>query len=329
MKIIIPGGSGHLGALLAREYHARGHEVVVLSRNPIEAPWRTVAWKTHSLVTWPREFDGADVVINLAGRSVNCRYTAKNRREIVQSRVDSTRAVGAAIAQAKHPPRLWLQAGTATIYAHRYDAPNDELSGIIDTGEGAPDTWRFSLDVAKAWEDAVHRSVTPHTRKVILRTAMVMGPERDGVFDVLAGLARRGLGGRMGDGRQYVSWIHEQDFVRAIDWIIEHEELAGAINLCAPRPLPNVEFMRELRRAIGVRAGLPAAKWMLELGAVFMRTETELILKSRHVIPTRLLQTGFVFQYPKWKKAVVDLAERWQQGSEFRVHAAPTPQTPA
>lgn len=314
MKIVIPGGSGHIGTLLAREFHARGHEVVVLSRNPADAPWRTVAWKTHAFVGWAKELDGADVVINLAGRSVNCRYSAKHRQEIVQSRVDSTRAVGTAIARAKHPPRLWLQAATSTIYAHRFDAPNDELSGIVGGDDAdAPDTWRFSYEVAWAWEDTMQRAVTPHTRRVILRTSMVMSPDRGGVFDVLARLARRGLGGRMGDGRQYVSWIHERDFVRAIDWLIEHEELEGAINLTAPRPLPNAEFMHELRTAFGLRLALPASRWMLEVGAFFMRTETELILKSRRVIPTRLLASGFVFEFPKWKKAVEDLAARWRE----------------
>lgn len=167
----------------------------------------------------------------------------------------------------------------------------------------------------------MHRAVTPHTRRVILRTSMVMDPERGGVFDVLAGLARRGLGGRMGNGRQYVSWIHERDFVRAIDWLIEHEELEGAVNLTAPRPLPNAEFMRDLRTAFGLRFALPASRWMLEVGAFFMRTETELILKSRRVIPTRLLASGFVFQFPKWKKAVEDLAARWREDATATTRA--------
>jgi uncharacterized protein (TIGR01777 family) len=257
--------------------------------------------------------DGANVVVNLAGRSVNCRYNAENRRLIKESRVDSTRVVGQAIAQARQPPPVWLQMSTATIYAHRFDAANDEASGIMGGLEpDTPDTWRFSIEVATAWEQALDGAVTPHTRKVKLRSAMVMSPDRGGVFDVLLGLVRRGLGGTAGNGRQYVSWIHGQDFVRAIDWLIEHD-LEGPVNLAAPNPVPNAEFMRALRQAWGSRFGLPAARWMLEVGAVFMRTETELVLKSRRVVPGRLLQAGFTFDFPDWPAAALDLCARWRE----------------
>jgi hypothetical protein len=314
MRIVIPGGSGQVGALLARRFHARGDTVLVLSRAPRDAPWRCAPWDGRSLGAWARELDGADVVINLAGRSVNCRYTDANRREILVSRVESTRAVGAAIAAAERPPRVWLQASTATIYAHRYDAPNDEATGVLGGGEpGAPDTWRFSIEVATAWERALEEAGTPATRKVALRSAMTMSPDAGGIFDTLLGLVRRGLGGTAGDGRQYVSWIHEADFVRAIDWIIAHDDVAGAINLAAPGPLPNAEFMRVLRRAWGARLGLPASRWMLGLGAAFMRTETELILKSRRVVPGRLLAGGFAFEFPEWPAAAEDLCRRWRE----------------
>jgi uncharacterized protein (TIGR01777 family) len=275
-----------------------------------------VDWNGQTVEQWADEMEAADAVINLAGRSVNCRYTPRHRREITESRVRSTRAVGAAIAHATRPPRVWLQASTATIYAHRYDAPNDEATGTIGGGEPeAPDTWRFSIDVAKAWEAAAEECETPTTRKVLMRSAMTMSANRGGIFDVLLGLVRRGLGGTAGDGRQYVSWIHERDFVRAVYWLIEHEELEGPMNLAAPNPLPNGEFMRDLRQAWGAKFefGLPSPAWMLEIGAVFLRTETELILKSRRVVPGRLLADGFTFEFPTWPAAAADLCRRWRE----------------
>jgi uncharacterized protein (TIGR01777 family) len=313
MKIVIPGGTGQVGTLLARAFVADGHEVVVLSRNPGKGPWRSVPWDATTVGAWATDIDGADAVINLAGHSVNCRYHAENRRLILQSRIDSTRAVGQAIAGAARPPRVWLQASTATIYAHRYDAPNDEASGILGGSEAdVPDTWRFSIDVARSWEQAANEAVVPHTRKVLLRAAMTMSPDRGGVFDVLLRLVRWRLGGTSGDGRQYVSWIHERDFLRAVYWLIDHAELEGPVNLAAPNPVPNAEFMRALRAASGVRLGLRAARWMLAIGAFFLRTETELVLKSRRVVPGRLLQSGFVFQFPTWPEAASDLCRRWR-----------------
>jgi uncharacterized protein (TIGR01777 family) len=314
MKIVIPGGTGQVGTILARAFHAGGHEVLVLSRNPVGAPWRVVPWDAEYAGPWAAEFEGADAVINLAGRSVNCRYTPENRRSIVESRVRSTRAVGAAIARAANPPRVWLQMNTATIYAHRYDAPNDEESGIIGGSEPhAPDTWRFSIDVARAWERAVDEAALPHTRKVKMRSAMVMSADGGGVFDMLLRLVRYGLGGCAGDGRQYVSWIHSEDFVRAVYRLIEHDRFEGAVNLSAPNPLPNSQFMRALREAWGASFGLPATAWMLEVGAMFLRTETELILKSRRVIPGKLSKSGFTFLFPTWPEAAADLCRRWRE----------------
>ena len=310
MKIVLAGGTGQVGTLLARSFAASGHDVVVLSRSPRAAPWSVAEWDAATPGAWTAELDGADVVINLAGRSVNCRYTKKNRDEILESRVRSTRAVGEAIALCAKPPRVWLQSSTATIYAHRYDAPNDETSGITGVGEDAPSTWRFSIDVAQAWEREVDAAVTPATRKVKLRSAMVMSPDRGGIFDTLLSLVRRGLGGKSGDGKQFVSWIHETDFVRAIETLISDETLSGAVNICAPEPLPNGEFMRALRDAWGIRFGLPASALMLEAGARVLGTETELILKSRRVVPTLLLQRGFSFVFPAWPAAARDLCER-------------------
>jgi uncharacterized protein (TIGR01777 family) len=316
MKIVIPGGSGQVGTILARAFQRDGHEVVILSRAPGREPWRVAVWDARTLGDWARELEGADVLINLAGRSVNCRYNAENRREILESRVDSTRVLGEAVARAASPPRVWLQASTATIYAHRYDAPNDEATGILGgTEPDVPEVWRFSIEVAKAWERALDEAPAPGTRKVKLRSAMVMSPDHGGVFDTLLGLVRRGLGGRSGDGRQYVSWVHHEDFVRSVRWLIDHDGFEGVVNISAPNPLPNAEFMRALREAWGISFGLPATKWMLEAGALVLKTETELVLKSRRVVPGRLLQEGFSFELPTWPEAARDLCRQWRNAA--------------
>jgi len=313
MRVVIPGGSGQVGTVLARHLYAAGHEVIVLSRSLCAAPWRVIVWDGDTAGDWMDAFEGADVVINLAGKTVNCRYTAANRAEIKASRVQSTRAVGRAIAEASRPPRVWLQASTATIYSHRYDAPNDEATGILGGSEAeSPATWRFSIDVATAWECAANEMETPHTRKVLMRSAMTMSPDGGGIFDTLLRLVRFGLGGRAGSGRQYVSWIHDQDFIRAVEWLIERDDIRGPVNLASPGPLPYVQFMSALRDAWHMPFGLPATEWMVELGTRLLGTESELVLKSRRVIPGCLLQHGFTFDYPAWPKAAKDLCARWR-----------------
>lgn len=294
MKIVIPGGSGQVGRILARHFAGRGWEVTPLGRDT---------------ATWASAIDGADLVINLAGRSVNCRYTAVHRREIMDSRTATTAAIGRAISQAARPPRLWLNASTATIYRHALDRPMDEATG--DIGDPAA-RWGFSIQVATRWEKTLFDCPTPQTRKVAMRSAITLSPDRGGIFDVLLGLVRHGLGGAAGSGNQYVSWVHEADFVRAVEFLIAREDLSGAINIASPNPLPNREFMRELRRAWGTSIGLPATGWMLAMGALFLRTETELILKSRRVIPSRLLDAGFAFEFPDWCTASRDLVGRWR-----------------
>ncbi len=315
MKIVIPGGSGQVGAVLTRDFQIAGHEVVILGRG-VQATLhgaRHVQWDAKTLGAWSQEIDGADAVINLAGRSVNCRYTPENRRLITDSRVESTRVVGEAIAAAKNPPRAWLQASTATIYAHRFEAANDDATGIIGGFEpNAPDTWVFSIGVAKAWEAALEAANTPNTRKVALRSAMVMDPFKNGIFDTLLKLVRYGLGGDMGDGKQYISWIHDQDFTRAIQFILERENFSGTVNLSSPNPLPNHDFMRQLRQVWGSGFGLNSSNWMLEIGTWAMQTETELVLKSRRVVPSRLLEAGFGFNHPDWHGAAGDLVKRWR-----------------
>jgi hypothetical protein len=224
---------------------------------------------------------------------------------------------------------VWLHASTATIYAHRYDTANDEATGILGgSEEDAPDTWRFSIDVARSWEKAADEFALPRTRTILLRSAMTMSPDRGGVFDTLLSLVRWGLGGASGDGRQYVSWIHDVDFIRAVHWLIDRPEFAGPINLTAPNPLPNAEFMRTLRAAWGRRVGLPAAKWMLEIGAFFLRTETELMLKSRRVVPGRLQESGFEFQFPTWAEAAADLCRRWREDRLARRYPSPPTSLP-
>ena len=310
MKIVIPGGTGQIGGILSRTLLARNHDVVVLSRGGTSDA-RLVVWDGRTLGPWAREVDGADVVINLAGRSVNCRYTDANLKAMMSSRVDATRAVGTAIAKAVRPPRVWLQMSTATIYAHRVDAPNDEATGRIGGDEPeAPSYWKFSVDIAQAWERAQEEAATPRTRKVALRSTMVMSPDRGGVFDVLLGLTRAGLGGPIAGGRQFVSWIHDRDFTRAVDLLIERDDIEGPVNLAAPNPIPQRDFMAALRAAWGRRIGMPATKWMVGIGAFFLRTDPELTLKSRRVVPGRLLGAGFSFEFPAWPDAARDLVER-------------------
>ncbi|HUQ84520.1 MAG TPA: TIGR01777 family oxidoreductase [Gemmatimonadaceae bacterium] len=311
MRIVLAGGTGQVGTLLARAFRADGHEVTVLSRQAGTAPWRVVQWDARTLGPWWHELDGADVVVGLAGRNVNCRYTPENRREIFDSRVESARVVGQAIARCQRPPRVWLQASTATIYTHRFDAPNDDVTGVIGGREtDVPQSWRFSIEVATAWERAATDNVTSATRLVLMRSAMVMSPDKGGIFAMLRRLARFGLAGPVAGGRQYMSWIHDRDFVRSVYWLIDRAELAGAVNMASPNPLPYRDFMRALRKAVNMPIGLPATRGMLEIGTRVLRTESELVLKSRRVVPRRLLESGFAFEYPDWPHAVEELVGR-------------------
>ncbi len=315
LRIVIPGGSGQVGVILARHFHEEGHEVTTISRHPASAEWITAHWDGRSPGPWTELFDGADVVINLAGRSVNCRYNSVNRHRILTSRTITTGLVGEAIAAARNPPSLWLNASTATIYRHSIDRAMDEQTGEIGgSEEGAPAKWRFSTDVAASWERAFFSAkIPPSTRRVAMRSAMVMSPDASGVFDTLLRLVRWGLGGRAASGRQYVSWIHDVDFIRAIEFLVSNPQMDGVINIASPAPLPNRKFMACLRSAWCTSyIGLPATKWMLELGAIALRTETELVLKSRRVVPARLLQASFEFHFPNWRSACHDLVDRWR-----------------
>jgi uncharacterized protein (TIGR01777 family) len=305
-RIILAGGTGFLGSVLARCFAAQQCDVLILTRHPKPRTdgVREVAWDGETVGDWAAELEGAEAVVNLSGKSVDCRYTANNRKLLIESRTQPTRAIGQAIAKCKVPPRAWLNASSATLYKHTFDLPMDENGPQGATPEAKDE---FSIEIINQWERALDESVTPRTRKVALRTTMVLGMARNSVVPVLQRLTRLGLGGRMGSGRQYVSWMHQEDFCRAVEWIIAHEDLSGPINMAAPNPLPNAEMMRTFRELCGMPIGLPATEWMLEIGAFFIRTETELIIKSRRVLPGRLLASGFEFRFPQFREAVADV----------------------
>jgi uncharacterized protein (TIGR01777 family) len=307
-KMVLPGGAGFLGRTLSTHFATKGFDVVVLSRRAANIHGaRVIRWDGETSGDWFHELESATAVVNLAGRSVNCRYNKKNKREIYDSRLKSTRVLGQAIASCKTPPRLWINSSSATIYRHAEDRDMDEDTGEI--GEG------FSVDVCQKWEKELF-DANVSTRRIALRLAMTFGAQAGGVADVFLDLARKGLAGTLGPGTQYMSWIHAEDFARAIEWFIQHEELDGAINCSSPHPLQNREFMKILRAESGAKLGLPATNWMLEIGSFFMQTETELSLKSRRVVPTRLLESGFTFQYPTWREAIREIVNIKQQ-SEY------------
>jgi len=314
MRIVIPGGSGQIGQLLARHFHAAGHDVTILSRHVTNAPWQVLPWDGKTAGAWAAALAGSDVCINLTGRSINCRLTPENRKAIHDSRTDAARVLNEVIGSLASPPRVWLNASAANIYRHALDCDMDELTGEIGGNEpGAPDTWNFSVKVAKDWEQAFFATEIAGTRKVALRTSILFNANPDSAFAVMSRLVRFGLGGTEGRGDQYVSWIHEDDYVRAVEFLIAESSISGPVNMTAPHPLPNKEFMRAFRSAWGQHIALPAEAWMIEIGTFLMRTESELVLKSRRVIPGRLLAAGFQFHFPEWQGAVNDLVERWRR----------------
>jgi uncharacterized protein len=336
LRIVIPGGSGLVGQLLARYLQERGHFVTVLTRGPYTAPWHTVHWSGLTRGSWVETLEGADVCINLAGRSVNCRYTARHRQEIYASRVQTTQLVGEVIAGLENPPRLWMNASTATIYRDatpgtEFDRPMHEFTGeyggyemierplwgSLGGSRAAPETWNFSIQVARDWESALFAAPTPHTRKIALRISILFTSTRSGAFAIMSRLVRVGLGGTQGSGRQYVSWIHETDFARAIEFLIDHDEIEGPVNLAAPNPLPNRDFMAAFRDAWEMPNGIWAPAPIIEIGSFFMRTESELVLKSRRAVPGKLLGAGFEFHFPTWPEAVADLVRQWKSQREL------------
>lgn len=304
-RIVIAGGSGFLGRVLTRYFEGQGDEVRVLTRRAPRHP-REIRWDAPHRGDWESCLEGADVLVNLCGLSVNCRYHAKNRRRLMESRLLPTRLLGEALRDLRQPPGVWMNASTATLYRHTFGDPWDE-SGEIAAHPDAKDA--YSIELATAWEREFFQAVPHGVRPVALRCAMTLGRGKDhnNVLTVLRRLVRLGLGGTMGHGKQFVSFIHEEDLCRAVAWIVDHPRLEGAVNLCAPTPLPNREMMTILRRQLGMPFGLPAPAPLLELGAFFLRTETELILKSRRVIPGKLTADGFRFAFPDFQSTAADL----------------------
>ena len=309
-KIVIAGGTGFIGQAII-EHFGNENQIIILSRCTQDANnsyghkanfytnpnVQLVCWNAKDDGEWMQEIDGADLVINLTGKSVNCRYTPKNKQAIFDSRTSATKAIGRAVAKATVPPKLWINAASATIYRHATDRPQDETTGEIEND--------FSVQVCKLWEQTFFEQRTPFTRKVALRMAITLGA--GGVMVPYFNLIKLGLGGQQGDGKQMYSWVHVQDVCRMIDWAFTHTEIEGVYNCSSPNPVTNKVFMQTLRKVAGHLFGLPAFVWMLKIGAALIGTETELILKSRWVIPTKAIQAGFQFQYPNLKDTLAQI----------------------
>lgn len=291
--MIIPGGSGYLGLYLANYFSDKNWEVVILSRSVGKSAKniRFVHWDGKNPGEWFKEIDGADVIVNMAGRTVNCRYTKKNKAEILNSRIDSTKILGEAIAKCVHPPKLWINSSSATYYQDtRGDRPaNDEYNGLSGND--------FSMSVCQAWEKTFYEApIIESVRKIALRCSIVLG-KNGGAMEPILGLTRNFLGGTQGPGNQFISWVHIKDFARTVEFLIEKPDLSGAINCAAPNPVINKEFMAKLRKTLKISIGMPMPAWLLGFGAVLIQTEPELILKSRKVISKKLEDAGFVFEY--------------------------------
>lgn len=294
MKIILAGGTGFIGRYFARRFREQGHDVIVISRQTGDIRWDEPTRITAAL-------EGAGLLINLAGKSVNCRYNDKNKKAILSSRTDTTKLLGQCLLKCQTPPPLWVNAGTAAIYRHAEDRPMDERSGEIGKG--------FSVEVARGWEAAFFGFDIPGTRQLMLRITIVLG-KNGGVFKPYRNMVLMGFGGRQGSGRQMFSWIHIEDLYRIVLFALDHSELEGVVNCAAPEVVTNTAFMKQLRKAMHVPFGLPVPEPVLKLGAVLIGTETELLLKSRWVTATRLQEAGFVFKFERLDAALEDLFGR-------------------
>nr|WP_246008801.1 TIGR01777 family oxidoreductase [Chryseobacterium lactis] len=296
MKIIIAGGTGFLGENLEQYFTQRGNQVYILTRQPKRE--NEVYWDAKTIGDWKSILENADVLINLTGKSVDCRYHEKNKQEIYSSRIDSTRILQEAVDHCSEKPKIWLNASSATIYVHSEKHLNTEEDGVIGDD--------FSMNICKNWEKEFFNVKNEGIRKVALRTSIVLG-NNGGAFPKLKMITKLGLGGKQGRGNQMVSWIHIDDFCRAVDWIIAHDDIAGAINITAPEPLSNELMMKKLRKLMNIPFGLNAPVWQLEIASLFLNTETELLLKSRNVFPEKLLKTGFQFTYSNFDTTIFNL----------------------
>jgi uncharacterized protein len=302
MKIVIAGGSGYLGKQLCDFYQSEADEIIVLSRSsaPTHGKVKTVLWDAKTIGTWMHELEGADMLINLVGKNVNCRYTERNKNEILSSRLDSTRVLGEAVKKLKTPPVVWIQSSSVTIYRDSRDMVMTEANGIRG--------FNFSELVCIRWEKLFDSLELPGTRKIILRTGIVLGTS-DSALPRLMNLVKFGLGGQQGDGQQFVSWIHEKDVLNTIEWLRTHGDESGIYNCTAPHSVTNRNFMATLRSIMRMPFGLPTPAFLLVVGSFIIRTEPELVLKSRKVYPQRLLDNGFVFEFPDLTSALVDLCQ--------------------
>ncbi|REC62439.1 TIGR01777 family protein [Chryseobacterium pennae] len=296
MKIIIAAGTGFLGKNLEKYFTGKGDQVYIFTRNPKRK--NEIYWDAKTIGEWRKTLEQADVLINLTGKSVDCRYHEKNRAEIYNSRIESTRVLQEAIDHCILKPKIWLNAGSATIYVHSEKHLNTEENGIIGDD--------FSMNICKSWEEEFFKTKNSGIRKVALRTSIVLG-NNGGAFPKLKMITRLGLGGKQGRGNQMVSWIHIEDFCKAVDWIIQNENRDGAVNITAPAPLSNEAMMKKLRKQFKAPFGLNAPVWQLEIASVFLNTETELLLKSRNVYPQKLMESGFHFSYPTFDEAILNL----------------------
>ncbi|MGY3792552.1 TIGR01777 family oxidoreductase [Aquimarina sp. 433] len=299
-KLVIAAGTGFLGDILVEYFKNKVDTIIILTRgeNRTLNNIRYVQWDAKSIGNWQSELEGADVLINMTGKSVDCRYHQKNKDLILSSRVESTNVLGKVISNCVNPPKVWLNSSTATIYRHSLDMEMDEINGEIGTG--------FSVNVATNWEHAFFSHHTPKTRKVALRTSIVLG-KKGGALQPILNLVKIGFGGKQGKGNQKFSWIHEIDFARSLEFIINNPEMEGPINIVAPNPSDNKTLMQTLRKVTNINIGIPLPKFLLEIGARMIKTETELILKSRNVIPKKMQEAGFQFTYPDLTEATKEL----------------------
>ena len=300
-KLVIAAGTGFLGQVLINHFENKYDELVILTRGKsrISNTIKYVNWDAKTLSGWENELENASVLINLAGKSVDCRYTESNKNEILTSRINSTKILNEAVLRCQNPPKHWLNSSTSTIYRHSEDKQMTEENGEIGDD--------FSMNVAKAWEKAFFETETPKTLKTALRTSIVLG-KNGGAFIPLKTLTKFGLGGKQGNGNQFISWIHEHDFAKAIEFVIE-KEMTGEVNIVSPQPITNKDFMSNLRKKLHVSIGIPTPTLILKLGAKIIGTEPELVLKSRNVIPERLLENGFEFQFKTLEEALKNLVK--------------------